>query len=421
MKRLGKLIKLMGPGLLYAGAAVGVSHLVQSTRAGADFGFALIWAIVLANVMKYPFFQFAPRYTAATGKNLIEGYRILGRWAVVMFLIITVLTMFAIMAAITIVTSGLIIHIFGISLNSTLVSGLLLTFTALMLILGRYSILDRIIKLVILLLTISTIVALVAAMSHGYAPQESFAKTFDISYFPHLAFLIALFGWMPAPLDISVWQSLWAKAKHEEQGVNLNKKQALLDFNIGYIGTALLAIGFLSLGAFVMYGNPEEMSSNGAEFAGQLINMYTVNLGGWSYIFIATAALMTMLSTSFTCHDAYARVMSITVGQVFSEDKKPRVSPRIQYIFWLVVLLLGTVFILGYLAENMRLMVDFATVLSFIIAPAFGILNYKLITHQHVPKADQPSRFLRIYAIVGIVLLTGFSLYYIYFRLITLL
>jgi len=117
MKRLRELIRLMGPGLLYAGAAVGVSHLVQSTRAGADFGFALIWAILLANAMKYPFFQFAPRYTASTGKNLIEGYRILGRWAVVMFLIITVLTMFAIMAAITIVTSGLIIHIFGISLN----------------------------------------------------------------------------------------------------------------------------------------------------------------------------------------------------------------------------------------------------------------------------------------------------------------
>ena len=30
------------PGLLWAGAAIGVSHLVQSTRAGATFGFALL-------------------------------------------------------------------------------------------------------------------------------------------------------------------------------------------------------------------------------------------------------------------------------------------------------------------------------------------------------------------------------------------
>ena len=40
-----KLQKL-GPGLLFAGAAIGVSHLVQSTRAGADFGWGLIWAIL---------------------------------------------------------------------------------------------------------------------------------------------------------------------------------------------------------------------------------------------------------------------------------------------------------------------------------------------------------------------------------------
>jgi len=33
-----KIIKKLGPGLLFAGAAIGVSHLVQSTRAGADFG-----------------------------------------------------------------------------------------------------------------------------------------------------------------------------------------------------------------------------------------------------------------------------------------------------------------------------------------------------------------------------------------------
>jgi len=34
MKKL--ILKSLGPGLLFAGAAVGVSHLVQSTRAGAD-------------------------------------------------------------------------------------------------------------------------------------------------------------------------------------------------------------------------------------------------------------------------------------------------------------------------------------------------------------------------------------------------
>ena len=46
-------LKSLGPGLLFAAAAVGVSHLVQSTRAGADFGFGLLWALLLANLFKY--------------------------------------------------------------------------------------------------------------------------------------------------------------------------------------------------------------------------------------------------------------------------------------------------------------------------------------------------------------------------------
>lgn len=68
-------IKTLGPGLLFAGAAIGVSHLVQSTRAGADFGLGLLWALLLVNVFKFPFFQFGPRYASATGESLLEGHK----------------------------------------------------------------------------------------------------------------------------------------------------------------------------------------------------------------------------------------------------------------------------------------------------------------------------------------------------------
>ncbi|MEM1002339.1 MAG: divalent metal cation transporter, partial [Bacteroidota bacterium] len=58
-------LKKLGPGLLFAGAAIGVSHLVQSTRAGADYGMGLLWALILVNLFKYPFFEFGARYTGA--------------------------------------------------------------------------------------------------------------------------------------------------------------------------------------------------------------------------------------------------------------------------------------------------------------------------------------------------------------------
>ena len=84
--------KSFGPGLVWAAAAIGVSHLVQATRAGALAGFGLAGVILLALVLKYPFFEYGPRYAAATGRSLVEGYRRIGRWALWLYFTITVVT-----------------------------------------------------------------------------------------------------------------------------------------------------------------------------------------------------------------------------------------------------------------------------------------------------------------------------------------
>ena len=110
-------IQKLGPGLLFAGAAIGVSHLVQSTRAGADFGLGLLWALLLVNFFKYPFFQFGPRYALATGESLLTGYAKLGKVVIVTYFVLTLATMFTIQTAVTIVTAGLAVEIFGISSN----------------------------------------------------------------------------------------------------------------------------------------------------------------------------------------------------------------------------------------------------------------------------------------------------------------
>ena len=47
-------LKAVGPGILFAGACIGVSHLVQSTRAGAGYGFDLLWAKVTNLILAGP-------------------------------------------------------------------------------------------------------------------------------------------------------------------------------------------------------------------------------------------------------------------------------------------------------------------------------------------------------------------------------
>jgi len=71
------LLSTLGPGILFAGAAIGGSHLVQSTRAGANYGFTLMGLVALTLVLKYPFFQYSHRYAACTGKSLVDVATIL--------------------------------------------------------------------------------------------------------------------------------------------------------------------------------------------------------------------------------------------------------------------------------------------------------------------------------------------------------
>ena len=67
MQQLVTFFNHLGPGIIAASAAIGTSHLVQSTRAGAYYGFELMGIILLINILKYPFIENGFRYTSATG------------------------------------------------------------------------------------------------------------------------------------------------------------------------------------------------------------------------------------------------------------------------------------------------------------------------------------------------------------------
>ena len=395
----------LGPGLLFAGAAIGVSHLVQSTRAGAEFGFGLLWALLFVHIFKYPFFQFGPRYASATGETLLDGYLKLGKGVLIAYYIVNFATMFTIQAAVTIVTAGLASQLFGITDDFVLWSSLILFFSILFLIVGKYKLLDNLMKYIIVILSISTFIAVCVALFNT-------KYTFDVTQIlpsgaVEITFLIAFLGWMPAPLDVSIWHSIWSIEKDKISVVKTKRKEAIFDFNVGYIGTLCLGICFVLLGALVMYKSGETFSNKGGVFASQLIHLYTENLGEFSHVFIAIAAFTTMFSTTITTMDASPRTMNRTTKLLWKKEF------RFGYWFWIVFLFIGTFFILKYFMDNMGLLVKIATVLSFLTAPFYAILNYKLITGIHTPKEHQPGMYLRILSIAGIVFLIVFSIWFL--------
>lgn len=402
-----KDISKLGPGLLFAGAAIGVSHLVQSTRAGADFGFGLIWALILVNLFKYPFFQYGPRYAIVTGESLLDGYYKIGKLFLIAYFILNILTMFTIQTAVTIVTAGLASSLFGFTDNMVIWSSIITVLCYLILLVGKYNLLDKMIKIIILILAISTIFSTSIA-TFNTEQTYSFEQIFPEG--TGLVFLVAFMGWMPAPLDISIWHSIWAIEKTKSQ--KITKKDTLFDFNVGYIATVFLGICFVSLGALVMYNSGTSFSSSGAVFAGQLIELYTTNLGDNLYLIISICAFTTMLSTTITTLDASPRSMSRATQLLTNNFNKN------YYFRWISILAIGTMLIFYFLLSEMGALVEIATTLSFITAPFYAILNFKLVTSKNMPDEHKPSKLLRMLSAVGILFLSIFAVGYILSRFI---
>lgn len=405
MDSLKKWWQILGPGILYAGAAIGVSHLVQSTRAGASFGSDLIWAIIIANIIKYPFFKLGSVFTFKTGESLIYGYKSLGKFPLLVFLLVTLCSMFIIQAAITLVTSGLFYKIFGLSGDITISCMLVILFSCILLSFGKLDALNSIIKVIIIFLSLSTVFAVFTSIPES--PQ--IAEPFDLSNSTHYLFFIALIGWMPGPMDLSVWQSQWYK--DSPAPVPGEKDQRIVDFNIGYIGTALLALCFLKLGQNLMYGTGISFENSAVGFSGQIIGLYEKAIGPGFGIIISICVLTTMFSTTLTCMDAFPRVLGECFEQLDFGDRVEK-NQRTLYLVFLCLLGIGAALIIIQFQKNLKGLVDFATSLSFLSTPVLSLMNY--LAFKKIIGDEELSFPFRIFCGISLGVLIIFCGFYIF-------
>jgi len=408
-----KFLKTLGPGILFATTAIGVSHLVQSTRAGAEYGFALIGFALMANILKYPFFEFGSRYANATGKSLIYGYNKMGKGMLILYLGITLVSMFTVAAAVTYVCVGLMINLFQLPLDPSEASILLMAVCMVILLSGKFSLLDSLIKLIGAVLLISTLIAFVMTLWHGpVATWEQLVLPLELDK-SNVFFIIALMGWMPTAVDLSTWNSIWTLERIKQTDYLPTLKETLKEFNIGYWITAGLSICFITLGAFLIYGSGTELSNSSAGFANQVVGMFTTALGKGAYYFIAISAFSVMFSTCITVYDGYSRAMSETTALLLDASRKEIKT----YKLWLIIVLVGGFIVINNFLGNFKELVDLATIISFVIAPLIAIVNFKLVLSDDLTPEEKPNLIMRVLSVLGIVYLLGFSLLFVALKL----
>jgi Mn2+/Fe2+ NRAMP family transporter len=416
-EKLSKFSKTAGPGILFASTAIGVSHLVQSTRAGADFGLLLLGFVIVVSLLKYPFFEYGSRYANVTQTSIIDGYKKLGKPVLWMYFLITISSMFFITGAVGFVTAGFFENLFGLEFLGQWTIILLFGICVLILAIGRYNILDSLIKIVAIVLLVSTVCAFLLVLWNGpVEPAEDFIPK-ELWTSGGILFLLALMGWMPTALDLSAWNSLWTLERMKQTNYRPKLKETLFEFRLAYSITAILAVMFVTLGSFIFFGSGEELPNNNADFAQMVITLYTQTIGEWSYLIIAAAAFAVMFGTIIAVFDGYSRSLQRTVELIFTKKEEViRTKFRSFYILFLFVLLSGSLIVVLQFGGNLREIVDFATVLSFMIAPVIAIFNFRLVTGKYLEKNVQPSIWLKVLSFVGILFLSGFAIYFLITR-----
>ena len=403
---------------MFASACIGTSHLVLSTRAGAHHGMIFLGIIILALVFKYPFFEFGARYAHATGHSLLHGYKKQGKWAVLIYFLIIAINMFAVPAAVGAVSAGILSTMMGVSaLSMNILLALVLGITVVILLLGGYNTLDKLVKLIAAVLLVTVGVAFIAVLMKGpIDPVPEFTSP-PLLEGAGLALMISLVGWMPSGLETSTMHSIWSVENMKNNKLEPNIKAGLFDFNLGYLFTAILAIMFCVIGIFTVYGSGQLLEGNSTAFSNKLLDVFKNNLGSWLHPVFAIAAFGTIYGTLITVFDAFSRSLVWSLRALkFEHIEKNEIQHSFlnrNYRLALILMGVGAYLLFVFSQASMIKMLEIATIISFVSAPAIAIINFRAMKDPDFPDEHRPSTPLVLLSYLGLLIMILFTFYYL--------
>ena len=233
---------------------------------------------------------------------------------------------------------------------------------------------------------------------------------------PTILYIVAMAGFMPTPLDGSVLQSLWARAKADDFGREVSVSDARLDFNVGFVTTVVLAVCFVLLGMVVMYSNGVAPEKNSLGFANQVIRLFTELVGEWAFYPIGVAGVTVMFSTLLTVMDGYPRVIEALVVDMLPVPDGRFMGRRV-YDWVMLFLVLASLTTLGTLMKSFETFIDMTSVIAFLVGPLIAWLNHRSMFGGPGVGSGPPRHTYTDLERVAVVILVLVSLFYLYLRI----
>ncbi|MBL8897557.1 MAG: Nramp family divalent metal transporter, partial [Planctomycetes bacterium] len=215
---LGGILRQLGPGLIIAAAIVGSGELIVTPKLGATAGFTLLWFLILGCVLKVFIQVELGRVTLSKGlstletMNLVPGPRLVVSWLLWLWAVMFVAAVFQIAGMVGAVASVLVLA--GIDLSANLLAVGIGLGTALLLLLGRYRLIESASTWMVAAFTACTMAAVVALQFTPYAvTAANLVEGFRFHLPPSFTVAFAAFGIIGVGAAELIYYPYWCLEK----------------------------------------------------------------------------------------------------------------------------------------------------------------------------------------------------------------
>jgi Mn2+/Fe2+ NRAMP family transporter len=403
-KTLGGKLKLIGPGIILAAAAIGSGELILTPRAGALFGLSIAWIILLSIVYKLFLTLGLARYTIATGEDIFVGFSHLPgpRYWFVWIMGVIYLIGAVGYSGISLACGSALYALFP-SLSMVQWAVIVVILAYVLLLKGSYGPVEKaafVLSFVLIAGVLYSLAALrpdITWFVKGFAPKlpPGSGQT-----------AVSLLGWTAGGTSTLIY-SFWIM----EKGIGREKAEGdhfkgwlsliRLDTGISYFLMVLISFAFLAIGVLVLStagpdGGPLVPARE--ETTSVLSRLLTVATGPQTKFIFLVAALAILYSTVIGLVDGKSRALRSATQIIFPKSKK--ISGKNMYRLYATLMCL-IIFAFLFTKKPVVLIVLISAVEAPVLSISALILIY--LMHKKLPSNMRPGPVWYMVILLGTI------------------
>ena len=394
-------MRRFGPGMLVAAAFIGPGTVTTASIAGANFGFVLMWALLLSIIVTFVLQEMSSRLGIVSGLGLSEALRSsINNHFLKVFLMILIVSALGIGNAAFEVgnITGAAIGLSQIS-SLSISSSVLIVGILVLILLGTriFKMLEQILTVLVVIMSLLFLLTMITIeIDYSKLLRGLFIPTVTAS---SLLTIMALIGTTVVPYNLFLHADA-SKRKWKDQEVTqaLNNSRVDTAISIGLGGLITLAI--MSTSAVAFFGSSMEISSE------NLARQLEPILGSYSSYIFNFGLFVAGITSAVTAPLA----ASIAVTEALGWKNDPS-SFRFKLV-WIIILLIGVLF--AYFGTKPLQAILFAQATNALLLPFLALFLFYVVNNSRLMGSHKNTITINIIALIiimAVVLLSSYKIF----------